>query len=102
MSESLPFERVSIEDAKKVLDDPHAAPVARKVEEQDWRWARTYKPPLPLHDKTISWMARLPPEVRPTELALAYARIANRLCELWANADECDRYFDDLTVDRRG
>ena len=102
MSDSLPFEKVSLEDAKKVLDTTGAREAPKDEEQKDWRWARTFKPPVPLLDTTVAWMARLPPEVRPVDLARCYPRIANRFCEVWARQDECDRYFDSLMVDRRG
>ena len=101
MSDPLPFEKVSLEDAKKALDSATTIP-RQKVQEQDWRWARTFAPPVPLKDTTVAWLARLPAEVRPRELCSAYPRIANRLCELWPQQDECGQYFDALTVDRRG
>jgi hypothetical protein len=102
MSDPLSFEKVSIEDAKKVLEDAPAGIELPKAEEQDWRWARSFSPPPALSPATVAWLAALPEDVRPTELPRAYSRIANRLAELWTHRDACDRYFDDLTRDRRG
>ena len=98
MSDPLKFEKVSVEDARRSLDLPSAA--GHTVEEQDWRWARSFKPPVALTDETKAWLAKLPVDVRPTELSAAFPRIANRLCEAWGKPDECDRYFESLGVVR--
>ncbi len=97
--DSLPFEKVSVEDAKKVLE-VGAAP--RKAEERDWRWARKWTPPEPLRDATSKWLQNFAPECRPTDLPQAYPRIVNRLCELWQDPESCERYFVELLNDRRG
>jgi len=100
MSEPLSFEKVSIEDAKKVLESSGCIEKP-KVEEQDWRWARPFTPPATLNAATIRWLAALPPEVRPIELPRSYARIANRLCELWPQPHACEQYFENLTREHR-
>lgn len=106
MSDPMSFEKVSVEDAKKVLDGaPTATEALSKVvvaDEQDWRWARAFSPPTRLNEAAIAWLAELPADVRPSELPRAYPRIANRLSELWPQSEECDRYFDELTHDQRG
>ena len=102
MSDPLSFEKVSIEDAKKVLEGAPTGAEPRKVEEQDWRWARAFSPPTTLSEIAIAWLASLPANARPAELPQAYPRIANRFAELWTVRDACDRYFDELTKDRRG
>ena len=56
----------------------------------------------PLLDATVAWIAQLPEHLRPVELARDFPRIANRLCETWRRPSACERYFDDLLVDRRG
>src|SRR5262245_42492647 len=99
MSDPIKFEKVSLEDAKKALD--HTAAVGPKAEEQDWRWARAYKPPALLSDGAKAWLAKLPADVRPAELATTFPRIANRFAEVWSNVDQCDRYFDSLGLDRQ-
>jgi len=102
MSDPLSFEKVSVEDAKKVLEGAPAGIELPKSEEQDWRWARAFSPPPVLTPAAVAWLASLPDDVRPTELPRLYSRIANRFAELWRVRDACDRYFDDLTRDRRG
>lgn len=99
MNDPLRFEKVSIEDAKKVLESTPAEIV--KSEVQDWRWARTFLPPARLTETTQAWLAGLPETVRPTELAAKYPRIANKLCEVWRDRDACERWFQELTHDRR-
>ena len=47
-------------------------------------------------------MAELPESVRPRQLALRYARLANRLCKVWTEPAKCERLLDDLMIDRRG
>lgn len=48
------------------------------------------------------WLDGLPAELRPCETALRFARIANRLAELWATPPLCLQYLDELCFDRRG
>lgn len=95
----LPFEKVSIDDAKKTLDVGALPP---KVEEGDWRWARKWSPPEPVKEPTAAWLRTLPAEARPVDLPQAYPRIANRLATIWADPVMCDRCFDELLTDRRG
>ena len=47
-------------------------------------------------------MNELPASVRPRQLALRYARLANRLAEIWSDPVKCERLLDDLMTDRRG
>lgn len=58
-----------------------------------------YNEPLP---STVRWAAMLPSEVRPLALLRRYPRIANLLARQWKDSLECQRYFDDLLIDRRG
>jgi len=55
-----------------------------------------------LLEATATWLAQLPERTRPLELARQFPRIANKLCELWKRPSVCDRYLDDLVIDRRG
>ena len=55
--------------------------------------------PLPL---TVSWAAKLPPDVRPTVLLRTYGRIANMLAATWTDPPAFLRCVDELFVDRRG
>lgn len=99
---SLEFEKVSLTDARKALDESgpvaHAAP--RKAE--NWEEKRAADTAEPLSDDTHAWMADMPESVRPKQLALRYARLANRLCQAWKEPLKCEKFLDDLMMDRRG
>ena len=101
-SGSLEFEKVSFTDARKALEETgpaaHAAP--RKVE--NWEEKRTETPAESLSDEANAWMVELPEAVRPRQLAIRYARLANRLCQVWKDPAKCERFLDDLMIDRRG
>ena len=49
----------------------------------------------------MSWLATLPPDVRPHELCTHYPRIANRLAVCWRDIGLIDHLLDELLVDRR-
>ena len=99
-TDSLPFEKVSIADAKKSMDAP-AAP--RKVgEDMDWRWARKWSPAERLKDATAAWLENLAADIRPTRLPQAYPRIANKLADAWAKPDVCEKLLEELLHDHRG
>jgi len=93
----LEFEKVSIEEAKWALDGKPEKPGAHEFTDK-----RTRISDEPLLDVTETWLASLPQDVRPMELALQFPRIANRLCRLWKQVARCEEYLDDLVVDRRG
>ena len=101
-SDSLEFEKVSFSDARKALEEtgPAAYAVAKKAE--NWDEKRTATPDEPLSDEANAWMAELPEAVRPRQLTLRYARLANRIAELWKDPGKCERFLDDLMTDRRG
>jgi hypothetical protein len=58
-----------------------------------------YNEPLPF---TMRWAATLPIECRPIALLRKYPRIANLLARDWNDPLECQRYLDELLIDRRG
>ena len=72
--------------------------------ERSWPWvrARTQQNDNVLLDTTLTWMARLPKDVRPMVLAARYPRIANNIANLWRRVARCEEYLDTLVVDRRG
>ena len=73
-----------------------------KQGEQSWVHARMPQTDNVLLDTTLTWMARLPKEVRPMVLAGRYPRIANNIADLWRRVARCEEYLDTLVVDRRG
>ena len=96
-STTLDFAKVSIDDAKRELvGEPAKA-------QPDWSTRR--KPSDPnerLSEATVAWMAGLPENLRPTRMAERFARIANKMCGLWANRLACSNYLTELLiVDRR-
>ena len=101
-SGSLEFEKVSLDDARKALDE--TGPAAYAVQKQPEKWEDKRTPALSesLGDATAAWLAELPEAVRPRQLALRYARLANRLCDVWKDPAKCERLLDELMTDRRG
>ena len=99
---SLEFEKVSLTDARKALEEtgPAAYAVPRKTE--NWEEKRTQSSAETLGEETHAWMSELPASVRPQQWALRYARLANRLCQVWKDQAKCERLLDDLMIDRRG
>lgn len=48
------------------------------------------------------WLASLPDDMRPVELARHYPRLANRFAIAWNDKASVALVFDDLMTDRRG
>ncbi len=94
----LEFEKVSVEDARQVLELPAYSRTAPEC-------ARP-RTPLPvvavaLDDATAAWLAAIPDALAPRELARRFPRIANDLCALWKRPSRCEVYLRDLMLDRR-
>jgi hypothetical protein len=101
-SGALEFEKVSLSDARKALEETGAGMYAVKRKPEDWQAKRTPAPPEPLSDAANAWMAEMPESVRPQQLALRYPRLVNRLCQAWSDPAKCERLLDELMIDRRG
>jgi hypothetical protein len=54
-----------------------------------------------LRDRTIRWLATLPPDLRPITTGRDYPRIVNRISDLWSQCEYTRLYFQSLLVDRR-
>ena len=80
---SLEFEKVSLNDARKALEETGPAAYAAPRKAENWEEKRTQTASEPLSDEASAWMAEMPDSVRPRQLALRYARLANRLCKVW-------------------
>jgi hypothetical protein len=93
----LEFEKVSMEEARSALNGDPAKPGVNKSTDK-----RTRSPEEPLLNVTRTWLASLPEDVRPVELARQFPRIANRLRHLWKQVARCEVYLNALLVDRRG
>lgn len=95
----LPFEPVSLDDARKALESAVVAPAPAR----DPSLLRA--PPDPasqvLSDCAIRWLSELPPEVRPLALPRDFVRIANRIADTWQDPDACLKYLDSLLFSDR-
>jgi hypothetical protein len=96
----IPFEKVSIKEAKAALERNAPAPAPEKI------WGPFREPVSPhrcdLTKEAIEWLYTLPTEIRPITLALKYARIINKIADLWQRPLYCERYLDGLILDQRG
>jgi len=99
---SLDFEKVSLTDARKALEETGPAAYATPKKAENWEAKRSGSASEPLSDAAAGWMAELPEAVRPRQLALRYARLANRICEAWKEPHKCEKLLDELMMDRRG
>jgi hypothetical protein len=103
--DEIPFEKVSVEEAKRALHGDTAQNAVRPPPQRDWGNSRNLLGQSPSSDLTplaFKWMASLPREARPHSLARQFPRIANRLAEIWKRPLQCERYIDDLMIDLRG
>jgi hypothetical protein len=51
--------------------------------------------------RTFKWLATLPAHVRPMATARQYARIVNRIGDLWSHCELTRLHFQSLLIDRR-
>jgi hypothetical protein len=63
--------------------------------------ASTGSPPA-LSPAAAEWLAGLPAERAPRQMAEAFPHVANQIACMWKTPRLLDRYLDDLLVDRRG
>jgi hypothetical protein len=54
-----------------------------------------------LRKRTFKWLATLPAHVRPMATARQYARIVNRIGDLWSHCEFTRLHFQGLLIDRR-
>ena len=97
MMKSIEFQKISIADARREIDGE-----PKQSDEQLWRCLRAHEENNVLLNTTLTWMAGLPKDVRPTALARRFPRIANSIAESWRRVARCEEYFDTLVVDSRG
>ncbi len=98
----IPFEKVTVKEAKVALDENDAALPA--APEKNWSAARysTGEEQIKVNKEVMAWLTALPPEVRPRALAIHYPRIFNKIAELWGRPLLCEKYLDELLMDERG
>lgn len=99
----IPFEKVTVEEAKAALKADKPAPSAPSVPGSgEWQRRSPSLDQQALADSTFGWLAEFEKGARPEVLARKYPRIANKLAELWKRPTQCERYLDDLLLDNRG
>lgn len=98
----IPFEKVSLQDAKAALD--HSATAAQTPPVENWRFLRGANSPnnQDLTEQAWQWLDRLPVEVQPGGLVQQFPRNTNKLAELWTRPLYCEKYLNALVLDQRG
>jgi hypothetical protein len=98
--DSISFEKVSLQEAKAALE------ARDKVDKPKNAWAENRRLPstedMQLQSSTFKWIASLPRNVQPRQLALQFPRVANKLAQVWGQTSACERLLDELMVDNRG
>jgi hypothetical protein len=98
--DSIPFEKVTVQEAKEAAAGP-----STKVVERNWAATRSKDSDAKITDLTEQawkWLDTLPPELQPGGLVQQFPRIANRLAEIWGRPLQCERYLAALVLDSRG
>jgi hypothetical protein len=67
----------------------------------DWVRMRKAQPLERLVPASVRWLADLPVDVRPVELAAKYPRIVNLIAQQWHDYKPCCAYLDELLGGRR-
>ena len=101
-TESFDFEKVSLDDARKVLDDSVKPAYNRAVPSVDWEKRREPHAAEMLRTATLQWILKLPPRVQPRHLQVRYPRIANKMAANWDNVAVCESFLESLLTDKRG
>jgi hypothetical protein len=97
MDRALEFERVSVSEARGSFESGYGAPEPTRAHVR-----AAPAEPATLASAAREWLAELPADVRPVELAAYYPRIANELSSRWRKVAPCEQYLDELVFDRRG
>ncbi|SFI28694.1 hypothetical protein SAMN04515618_11622 [Collimonas sp. OK307] len=97
--DAIPFEKVSVSEAKAVLDE-----ALRNRQEKNWEHLRRMLGPadLNLQEQTYDWLLSLPTDIWPLWLIKNYPRIANQFAEVWLTRSAGERLFAELLLDQRG
>jgi hypothetical protein len=98
----MPFETVSIDEARATLDElppDVAAQLGPKY------WEKTRRAPLAtdraLTGRAMEWLGKLPADLRPQATMQRYPRIVNSIAAVWNDPTACDETFEHLLNDRR-
>ncbi|MEO5765451.1 MAG: hypothetical protein ABIR52_09110 [Casimicrobiaceae bacterium] len=103
--DSFEFEKVSLDEARQVLDDAvrPAVVVSRSTAgAMERRKAGAGSGAETLRTATLQWILKLPQHVQPRHLQLRYPRIANRLAAEWEHVVVCETFLESLLTDKRG
>lgn len=97
--DAIPFEKVSVSEAKAVLDEE----LIRR-QKKNWEHLRRMAGPadLDLQKPTYDWLLSLPTEIWPLWLVKHYPRIANQFAGVWLRRSACENLFAELLLDQRG
>jgi hypothetical protein len=97
--DAIPFEKVSVSEAKAVLDAE-----LRIRQEKNWEQLRRLLGPddLKLQEQTYNWLLSLPTEIWPLWLMKHYPRIANQFADIWLRRSAVEKLFAELLLDQRG
>ena len=108
----LPFESVSIGEAKDALDHFSVGPSSTKPKLDlihiDTTKVDTAAQRLPnqgavkLDENAYRWIMQIPEATRPIVLAQQFPRVLNHIIELWKRPLKCDDYLESLVIDQRG
>jgi hypothetical protein len=96
----IPFEKVTVQEAKAVMDGP-------SVQTMERNWAATRSKEAgaknaELTEQAWQWLDAIPVEIQPGGLVQRFPRITNKLAEVWNRPHQCERYLDALVLDNRG
>lgn len=96
----IPFEKFSVEEVQNSTWQDIPPPRSLSKNWDAHRPAVSeVKPDIRL---LMPWVQELPEEVRPRQLVIQYARIANKLASLWHHPIACEKYLNELMIDERG
>ena len=100
--DSFEFEKVSLDDARQVLDDAVKPVYKTALPPVQWEARRKPAGAESLRTATLQWILKLPPHVQPRHLQVRYPRIANRMAADWDHVSNCESYLESLLTDKRG
>lgn len=102
MDTTFDFTLVSIDDARRALDEIDLPFEPRPTAARAWHRVPSRPEDVRLLPETAKWLGELPAHVRPGKCAQYYPRIANRMCKLWPSPLFLKDYLQDLVLDKRG
>ena len=100
--DSFEFEKVSLDDARQVLDDAVKPVYSTSRPAVSWEARRKPAAAESLRTATLQWILKLPPHVQPRHLQVRYPRIANRMAADWGSIVACETFLESLLTDKRG